>query len=179
MFLCKRLNEWNNPPWVPPRPAIVHPSFSQNMKCFNGKHGSVQRLFYYLFLECDKNEHTRTCWSYRSVTIFLKEQEWLFPLSRYEMQKVLWAQNKGGHMGGAYAARSSPCWLLPGSERCRTPLHPHCTCSTNCPQPVFNPGVATETPRPSSVWLGGLLCFFVLFFLPCLQGVLGLPWFGF
>lgn len=37
MFLCKRLNEWNNPPWVPPRPAIVHPSFSSEYEMLQWK----------------------------------------------------------------------------------------------------------------------------------------------
>lgn len=169
----------------PPPAPIVHPSFSSEyeMLQWKARFSSETLLLPFLRMWQESTDEDVLVLPLRNHiskgTIFLKEQEWLFPLSRYEMQKVLWAQNKGGHMGGAYAARSSPCWPLPGSERCRTPLHPHFTCSTNFPQPVFNPGVAPETPRPSSVWLGGLLCFFVLFFLPCFGGILGLPWFGF
>lgn len=81
-----------------------------------------------------------------------------------------------GHRGGASGGRSSPCWPLPGSGKCRTPWHPHFICSTNCPQPIFNLGVAAKTPRPSSgrQSLVCLLCGWVvccggfLFCLSCL-----------
>lgn len=131
------------------------------MRCFNGKHGSVQKLFCYLFLECDKNQHMRMCWSYRSITRFLKAQEWLFPLSKCERQTVLWFQSTGGTEVGLLEGEALRAgWPLPGSGKCRTPRHPHFTCSTNCPQPIFNLGVAAKTPRPSpgSQSLVCLLC---------------------